>query len=73
MSAIYHSKDFSALYNAHFNAVLAWVKANPGGSIEACAAALNTSYEVVYAICTQTEIVIFPTTGGELNWHVHKP
>lgn len=71
MGAVYHPSDFSKLYNQQFNAVQAWIKANPGKSVDACATALAIPYELVYAICTQSGMAILPSSSGEISF-THK-
>ena len=73
MSALYHAGDFNSLTAINFQSVLSWIKSNPGKSVDACATALSIPYEVVYAICIQSRIVILPSASGEITFtHTHK-
>ena len=69
MSAVYTPQDFNDLYNASFNAVITYVAANPGKSLEEIVTATGQKYELVYQICCSADMVILPNAGGELHWH----
>ena len=69
MSAVYTKAQFDSLYNAAFNAVTAYVEANPGKSIDEIATATTQPYEVVYQICVNARMVVLPNTSGELHWN----
>lgn len=71
MSAVYNPKDFGAQFNTQFNAVLTYVGANPGTSVDAIATALAIPYEVAYAICSQSGMVVLPSTSGEIQFQAH--
>ena len=71
MSAVYERSAFDDLFNAQFNAVQTWVKANPGKSVADCATALTVPYEIVYAICVRSGFVVLPSASGELHWNQH--
>ena len=71
MSAVYHPKNWDALYNGAFNAIVAYVQAHPGESLDAIATGTQQPYAVVYAVCKNADIVILPSGGGELQWHGH--
>ena len=73
MSAIYHPTDFSILVRKNLETVSDWVKANPGKSIEECATALSVPYEVVFVVSKESELVVVPSTSGEIHWHAQKP
>ena len=68
MSAVYHRDDWDKLYNPLYNAVVAYVTANPGKSIDEIATAVTAPYEVVYAACVAAGFIILPNASGELHW-----
>ena len=72
MSAVYHPDDWASVYNPAFNAVVTYVKANPGKTLEEIATALTLPYEAVYAVCVAAGFVILPNASGELHWHAQR-
>ena len=69
MSAVYHQDAWDAVYNESFEAVTAYVVANPGKDLAEIATACGVAYEVAYAICQAAGFVILPNASGELHWH----
>ena len=72
MSAVYHPKNWDALYNGAFNAIVAYVQAHPGESLDSIATGTNTAYSVVYAVCQNAGMIVLPSMSGEIQWPSHK-
>lgn len=68
MSAVYTSEAFRELFSQQFNAVMEYVAQNPGKSVDAIATALTIPYEVAYAICSESALIILPNASGELQF-----
>ena len=72
MSAVYHPDTFRDLMAQKADAIISYVKDNPGKSLDAIATALALPYEAVYAVCVAAGFVILPNASGELHWHAQR-
>lgn len=72
MSAVYLPKHWDAAYAVAFQAILAYVEAHPGESLDAIATGTSQPYAVVYAVCQAAGCIVLPSASGELQWHAHK-
>lgn len=73
MSAIYSPTQLSNLVTEKLDPIRTWIDVNPGASIDTCATANGVSYEIAFRILTMLDVVILPSTSGEIHWHAHKP